>query len=370
MDQIQEQLRKPPILAGLAFLAGLLVGWFVIGWGIWPVKWVDAPVKLLRSDIQEDILVWAVNAVEENSNPQATEKLLEDIGKPQARYLLERIKADYPNLSPAGVARFDELLQGVEPVAPAGASSADPDAPALLGGEAQNSPLTVNAGEEPRIPTTLLLMCLVTALIAGVLVYLFFLRPRRYNFPAPEPFQAQPAAYQEAYTSSDPAPSARSMPPAPIPQAFMPSDQDPPVVQYMTTYMAGDDKYDDSFSIDSPTGEFLGECGVGISETIGNGESKKVSALEVWLFDKNDIQTVTKVLMSEDSYNDPAASQRLAAKGEPVLAEPGKHVVLETATLQLEARVVSMGYGQGGGLPSNSYFDQMSLELAVWPKRD
>jgi hypothetical protein len=41
-----------------------------------------------------------------------------------------------------------------------------------------------------------------------------------------------------------------------------------------------------------------GECGVGISETIGVGDPKKVTAFEVWLFDKNDIQTVTKVLMS------------------------------------------------------------------------
>jgi hypothetical protein len=106
---------------------------------------------------------------------------------------------------------------------------------------------------------------------------------------------------------------------------------------------------------------------VGISETIGVGDPKKVTAFEVWLFDKNDIQTVTKVLMSAHAFNDPAISQRLASKGEPVLAEPGKRIVLETATLQLEARVVNMNYGQGA-LPPNSFFDQMTLELAVWPK--
>jgi len=77
-----------------------------------------------------------------------------------------------------------------------------------------------------------------------------------------------------------------------------------PVAQFMTTYMVGDDLYDDSFSIDAPTGEFLGECGVGISDTVGVGEPKHVSALEIWLFDKNDIQTVTKVVMSEHVYED------------------------------------------------------------------
>jgi hypothetical protein len=57
----------------------------------------------------------------------------------------------------------------------------------------------------------------------------------------------------------------------------------------------------------------------------------------------------------------------LASKGEPVLAEPGKRIILETATLQLEASVVNMNYGQGA-LPGSSFFEQMTLRLDVWPK--
>jgi hypothetical protein len=143
--------------------------------------------------------------------------------------------------------------------------------------------------------------------------------------------------------------------------------QEMPIAQYITTYTLGDDLYDDSFSIDSPSGEFLGECGVGVSEHIGVGEPKKVTAFEVWLFDKNDIQTVTKVFMSQHAFNSPEMSQKLGSKGEPVIIEPGKHVFLETATLQLEARVVDMNYGQGA-LPINSYFERLILELAIWPK--
>jgi hypothetical protein len=133
--------------------------------------------------------------------------------------------------------------------------------------------------------------------------------------------------------------------------------------------MAGDDLFDDSFSIDSPAGEFLGECGVGIADTIGVGDPKRVSAFEIWLFDKNDIQTVTKVVMSSHIYADEANRQRLAAKGEPVFAEPGNQVVLETATLQLVARVVDMAYGQAA-LPANSFFERITLELVVWPKTE
>jgi hypothetical protein len=140
-----------------------------------------------------------------------------------------------------------------------------------------------------------------------------------------------------------------------------------PIAQFMTTYVLGDDLFDDSFSVDSPSGEFLGECGIGISETIGVGEPKKVTAFEVWLFDKNDIQTVTKVLMSTHAFNDAPTFQRLQAKGEPFLVERGKQIVLETAALQLVATASDMSYGQGA-LPEDSYFERLTLEIAVWPK--
>jgi hypothetical protein len=97
------------------------------------------------------------------------------------------------------------------------------------------------------------------------------------------------------------------------------------------------------------------------------GDPKKVTAFEVWLFDKNDIQTVTKVLMSAHAFMDDTVRQRLAAKGEPVQSAPGSQVVLETATLQLVARVVDMAYGEGA-LPEASFFDNMIIELAVWQK--
>jgi hypothetical protein len=145
------------------------------------------------------------------------------------------------------------------------------------------------------------------------------------------------------------------------------TQKEPPLSQFMTTYRQNDDLYDDSFSIDSINGEFLGECGVGIAETIGVGEPKKVTALEVWLFDKNDIQTVTKVLMSEHANDDPAIRQRLLSKGEPVVVEPGMRFVMETASLQLEAKVVDMVYARGP-LPENSYFSRLTLEISVWAK--
>jgi hypothetical protein len=141
----------------------------------------------------------------------------------------------------------------------------------------------------------------------------------------------------------------------------------PPITQTMTTYVLGDDLYDESFSIDTGGGEFLGEYGVGVSETIGVGEPKKVAALEIWLFDKNDIKTATKVLMSEHAYNDPNIRARLEPKGELVVVKAGEQVLLETQTLQLLATIVDMDYGMGA-MPQKSYFDRITLELAIWPR--
>ncbi len=140
-----------------------------------------------------------------------------------------------------------------------------------------------------------------------------------------------------------------------------------PVSQHMSSYVLGDDLYDDSFSIETEAGEFLGECGSGISETIGVGDPKKVTATEVWLFDKNDIRTVTKVLMSEHAYNDQALRTKLAPKGEAVMVSPEAITVLETQTLRLRVRVVDVQYGQSA-LPPRSYFERLTIELAAWPK--
>ncbi len=141
----------------------------------------------------------------------------------------------------------------------------------------------------------------------------------------------------------------------------------PPISQNMTTYVLGDDLYDESFSIDTQSGDFLGECGVGISETIGVGDPKKVTALEIWLFDKNDIKTATKVLMSAHAYADGSIRARLEAKGELVLVEPQRQVMLETETLQLLANIVDLQYGDGA-MPEKSYFERVTLELAIWQK--
>ena len=166
---------------------------------------------------------------------------------------------------------------------------------------------------------------------------------------------------QEEYYEYD-----EEMSPAQVYDQETPMQDDQPLATFRTTYALGDDLYDDSFSIESASGDFLGECGVGIGDVIGVGEPKKVNAFEIWLFDKNDIQTVTKVLMSRYTFEDGETRAKIAAKGDPIEARGGDVITLQTASLTVEARIVDLNYGDSA-LPSESYFDRLTIELKALP---
>ena len=140
-----------------------------------------------------------------------------------------------------------------------------------------------------------------------------------------------------------------------------------PIARFRTDYVLGHDTYDDSFSIENSSGDFLGECGVSIAESLGTDAPKHVTALEVWLFDKNDIRTITKVVMSDHAFFDDAIKAKLAPKGEPVLARESETVVLETATLIINAEITDLAYGTGT-LPPQSFFERFTIELSAWSK--
>lgn len=324
MDAVREQLNKPLSIGILAFVAGLFIGLVVLGWWLWPVQWTDAGPADLRPEFQEIYLRQAIDTYTLNQDAAIARQRIAEVGE-RATEIVQKIAADPQTQDPASIQVFLALTGGA--VAP---------------GVTPTTPPATTGAARSLLPW----LCLVTFLLAGALVVLFLLKNRSFTFRLPQ---------------------RKELPQEPAYPEYTATEEEPPLAQFMTTYQIGNDLYDDSFSIDSPAGEFLGECGVGISDTIGVGEPKKVTAFEVWLFDKNDIQTVTKVLMSQHAFNDDATRQRLSAKGEPVFAEPGREMVLETATLRLQARVVDMSYG-AGALPAESYFERMTLEMVAWPK--
>jgi len=133
--------------------------------------------------------------------------------------------------------------------------------------------------------------------------------------------------------------------------------------RFVPQYMLGNDNYDTSYSLETSRGEFMGECGMGISETIGEGKPDKVTAFDLWLFDKADVRTVTQILMSDFAYKDQTLRTKLATKGEAVLAERGKTVHLETHSLSIDAHIVELVYANNPSFPPNSHFQKLVVEI-------
>ena len=341
-------LQEPRNLAIAAFLAGLVIGLVVLGWWLLPVQWENASAQELRADLQVDYMRMAIDSYNLREDQALANQRLAGLGD-AAPDALATVAAAPGDQSLETIARFQEQL-GVsggiaQPTSETGAQPTGEGLPTLVAEEP--------SGDTPAslfsTRTLLLIMCSVTGMLGAALAVLYVVRRRQDSDERPAVLRAQ--EFNREAKGTD----------------YGTASDSPPLSQWMTTYLIGDDLFDDSFSIDSVNGEFLGECGVGIAETIGVGDPKRVSAFEIWLFDKNDIQTVTKVLMSNHVFRDDAARDRLSAKGEPVLASPGVEAVLETETLQMIARVVDMEYGEGA-LPQESFFERATLELAVWSK--
>ncbi|HUF39017.1 MAG TPA: hypothetical protein VMN57_10880 [Anaerolineales bacterium] len=309
------------IAAGVAI--GLLLG-LIWAYVIAPVEWSDAAPSHMRSDLQADYLRMTIDSFTRTNDVTTAQRRWLELGT-AGPLALQALEANPGNLTIVEIELFRATVIG-----PLGVSGEPVD-------------------EDGSSPVWLWVLCL-GLLVVGLgflLTYLFRRGPVADTSAA---MHAQEATRQAERTD------------------YLSMGESQPISQFMTTYMLGDDLFDDSFSIDSAAGEFLGECGVGIAETAGPGEPKRVNAFEVWLFDKNDIQTVTKVVMSESAFHDVTTHDRLSAKGDPVLAEIDRPVVLETAKLRLSARIVDLTYGDDPMLPENSYFNQVTIELAIWPK--
>jgi hypothetical protein len=322
---IRNLLKNNRVTLVLGAVLGLVLG-LIFAWGIWPPKVYDTTPQVLRADLQQDYLRMTIDSLNRTGDVNKAMERWQNLG-PAAPATFVAVQTDPGYLNPIDVQNFGNVVQQVT-----------------------GQPIMVTAEEASPMGQIVLILggaLLLILLLVGAF-YVFRLL-RKGTGPVTAVMQASEASRKAEKTN------------------FEEMGLAPPITQTMTTYVLGDDLYDESFSIDTSGGEFLGEYGVGVSDTVGVGEPKKVSALEIWLFDKNDIKTATKVLMSEHAYNDPNTRARLEPKGELVVVKPGEQVLLETQTLQLLATIVDMDYGTGA-MPQRSYFERITLELAIWPR--
>lgn len=314
---------KPIVAIAVTFLVGFLVGWLVVGWSIWPVAYTGAATSSeLSAPDKEQYLTMLADSYQLTGNAKDARDRLAGWDNGEVGTIIADLSA---NLRQQG--RTDEALR-VENLGGA------------LGAVPTPEPGVPQSAESPSIVGRLLQVCLgLVVIILLIAVAVFFFGRRTRIGRAIE----------------------RVAPDRSLPRT---DDGAPALGVFEARYSLGDDNFDETFSIETAGGDFLGECGVGISETIESGPPDRVTAFEIWLFDKTGVRTLTKILMSEYAYNDPAVRDKLALKGDAVLAAPGQVISIETPKLSMDLRVTELRYGDESNYP-NSYFESLGLEMRV-----
>lgn len=140
----------------------------------------------------------------------------------------------------------------------------------------------------------------------------------------------------------------------------------PPLKQWTGTYTLGQDNYEGFFVIETDDGIFLGEGGMEILKSIPDTEPKQPIAFDVGLFDKTDITTLSRVIMSESAYNDATLRATVEANpnAETILAQPGAQFTLDSTAMRVEAKIDEMEYGD----EACTYFKKLTVSLAIFLK--
>ncbi len=323
-----EVLQRKSVIAAIAGVVGLILGLYW-AWVVQPVEWTGVRIRDVDEVDQARYLRLVADVYANERNPLKVQDAL----------------ADWPNAD-------SQICQIANASLDAGERSRLEALAVVVNG--QGCAALPGQGGQPAeeegggLGQVLLFGLILIILVGGI----FFALSRRNALTGQT---ASPPAYDE-------------MPVAPpVVSEVAEGATAVPIARFRTNYTRGHDAYDDSFSIENAVGDFLGECGVGISESIGTDSPKNVTAFEVWLFDKNDIRTITKVVMSDHAFFDDAIKAKLQTKGEQVLAREGETVVLETASLIINAEITNMQYGSGT-LPPQSYFENVTFELSAWQK--
>ena len=215
----------------VGFALGLIWGWFVD-----PVEWTGARVQELAPANQAVYLQTIADAY--SHDPGNTAIVTDALGNwPEASTAICNLRTQ--TADPAD----QERLNAIAAVHSGQACGALP----AVGGQ----PIVDPADDGSNLGTILALLLLLALVGAGIVVVL----NRRNSMMAED--DGIDTYYDNMPESTPTMTSEEGVSAVPI-------------ARFQSDYAYGRDNYDDSFSIENSAGEFLGECGVGIAESIGS----------------------------------------------------------------------------------------------------
>jgi hypothetical protein len=383
--KVQERLRTLSPLARylLVFGAGLLIGLVLFGWVLFPVQWTQTYPNDLQADIQNDYLALTADSYNLTGD---LDRAVQRLNYWKALNLIQMAN------------RFADRLQAEGRDQEAGRLRALIEDASIyqlgLGPQAEPTPTgqAAAASLDPATQRLLLylllgILALVVLLVLTRLLHIPLLGPQREAKEvedadeieaAPAPGRLTPTPVytpiavvempeedeeedegpleDEAMEEDEPAdvgdwgedeeedltPLPAATPPTPPPGA--PLLRRGPAAEVLR--FDGEPSYNEIRDI-SDRGDYAGEFGMASGKEDADAPGA-VYALEIWLFDKSDIHTVTAVLMPPDSYADENRRQQLAGNYQPLAAENGAPIHLSTKSLALNGRVRRVDFGRAG----------------------
>ena len=356
MNKFIELLQRNFLIAPLIALVLVLIG-LAIGLGI---GWMTVDFRSGADDV-----VAAADAFATNNDPAFAKRFLKSLSTAElTRHLNDLYRARVAGNRPLEADRIKKLGEalgvnvtggptaGVTPVGTLPATSSRPP------GSTPPAPSSSVLGIDPLILIFGALLLVLLVSIAAVI----FIRKILPNL------QSSRVQGESALPTATERVTRRPHLIRDFPARQAPTTTAGGLGRFVPQYVLGNDNYDTSYSLETPRGEFLGECGMGISETIGEGKPDKVTAFDVWLFDKADVRTVTKILMSDFAFNDQTLRTKLATKGEAFLAEKGKTLRLDTQSLSIDVHIVELVYANNASYPPNSHLQKLIVEIVPTQK--
>ena len=327
--------QRPGPVGVLAFIVGLLVGWWLLGWQLFPVEWTDARPIDLAPGYRVDYLAMVADSYARTGNTALAQKRLEGFDRETVVRAADELAAAGLTAQAEPLRQLADLLgRGTPPTAP-------PSAPSLPASE---------TGSLEQM-----MMWAVGLILLGFLLIIGVIAGRRYL-----------AGLEAPVTAQEEAPS----PPQPVAETFGRIVHQTALGQAeLAHYTRDQTAYEEEFQIRDEEGRLLGAYGLKVPSYLTPTERASAPAFELWLSDWFDRKAVSKCLMSRAVYMDQNWRAQLTPSGEAVLLEPGKVIHLDTARLHLEAEVIEVTDAPvRGGAEPERYFDSLTLRLLVVPQ--
>jgi hypothetical protein len=327
---------QPMAIPLAAAIMGLLFGWLVLGWLVFPVEWTDARPVDLAPEARQSYIQLVADAFVSDRN----------VSRARARV------TDFPPevlAGDIGILLGTSAATGTQSVgALAAALAATPQVvPVPTPAPARGSP-----GGWANLTRTIALAALMAALAAGIALWWAARRWRGDERPAPPDGHARSVTVV-ASPRGEPS-RARGAPP------WRPLRIDLGATA-TARFTAGDEHYYQTWLVYDERGGLVGGAGLQ-AHAVGS-----VSTLDLWFFKRDDedadVETPTVTIVSPEAFHDGVFRARLGDR-QIVAALPGQGCVLEAADLVLDVRLQTVEPAIGTdqlGVPS--------LTLALTPRR-